>query len=132
MKIFFTPRVSLTYQLHSECPDDTPSIFVLSIRLLTHCSTHRSLCLEVLLQVAFSQNRELILQMMRCAACQFLHQHAHTHLWRILHMHMDLALAHYAVQDSHILAVTSLYQDVTASFINIACQNRVPVFRRPN
>ena len=86
---------------------------------------------EVLTPVALPQHRELLLQMMGCAAFQFLHQHAHTHLGRILHMHMDMVLANNTPQDPHILAVAYLYQDVPAALLNISCQNRIPVFRRP-
>ena len=47
-------------------------------------------------------------------------------------MHVDMILAHHSFQNTHVLSITNLDQEFTASWLHFTNQDVVAIFRRPH
>jgi len=50
----------------------------------------------------------------------------------VLDMDVDMVLAHYALQNMHVLRIAYLGEQVATAIFQIALKNRIPVLGRPN
>ena len=89
-------------------------------------------CPEVTAPVALSQTRIFLLQDSRRTSFQALDQIRKRYFWRIFDVHMDVVTTYYAAEDSHILSIANLHQQLATSNFYVALQNVITIFRCPH
>ena len=87
---------------------------------------------EVPSPVPFLKVRVFPLQLPRALPFHMFDQLTDCQRRRVFHMHVDMIRAHHTLQNSDILCITNLNQQLSTSWLYLAYQNVIPIFRGPH
>ena len=82
--------------------------------------------------IPFLQMGIFFLKQSRCSPFQPFEQITDRQHRRVFHVHVDVILAHYALQNSDVFSATYLDQQLAASRLHLADKHMISVFRRPD
>ena len=89
-------------------------------------------CPQMIAPISLFQLWKARLQKTRRAAFEPLNQLRDCHPGRIFEVHMNVIFRDHARQDSHILSIANLHEQITTAHFYIALQNMVTIFRAPH
>ena len=86
---------------------------------------------EVSAPIPLAQRGKLLLEHPRCPSLEAFDQIRECLRRRILDVHVDMILAHHALEDADIFSITNLYQQISTANLEVALQDVVAVLRTP-